>query len=226
MLNSIWMVAFAAVLLLAAPALALSGTVVLPHTGQTTCYDSTGVVVPCADVGQDGDTRSGAPRPEPRFKDHGEGTITDELTGLMVLKDGNCFPFQDWQTALKTVKDFNNNPGTYACKDNTANYIDWYIPNNVELESLLNAQYADSATCLNNQGFLDMKGFPYWSSTTDTLFPSESKTVDLSIGDVYRQDKQNTHVWIPVRNGIKTSPDPSYPANLWRTGQVKCYDES
>ena len=107
----------------------------------------------------------------------------------MVLKDGNCFPFQDSEAVSKTVQDINSNPGNYACKDHTANYSDWYISSIVELESLLNAEYSNSATWLNTQDFVDMKGFPCWFSTTDTLFPEDAKTVDMSIRDAYMQDK-------------------------------------
>jgi hypothetical protein len=39
----------------------------LPQTGQTTCYNTEGNVIPCAGSGQDGDIRAGVPWPDPRF---------------------------------------------------------------------------------------------------------------------------------------------------------------
>ena len=228
MFNSIWMVSVIVVLFLSLPAISLGGMVELPRTGQTTCYDGSGAVIPCGTTGQDGATLSGAAWPSPRFKDNGDGTITDSLTGLMVLKDGNCFTAQKWGEALSTVADFNTNPGTYTCKDYTASYKDWYLPNILEIESLVNAEKPDSASWLNSQGFWEVQGVPYWSSTTDlNHFNKEARYVDMSDGAVYRDDKSTTnHKLLPVRAGQKNSPDPAYPANLWKTGQTTCYDNT
>jgi hypothetical protein len=49
------------------------GPVFLPRTGQTSRYAP----------GDDGNTQSGVEWPSPRFVDNLDGTITDELTGLM-----------------------------------------------------------------------------------------------------------------------------------------------
>jgi len=53
-----------------------AGSVQLPQTGQARCYDSAG-------TGQDGDIRAGVAWPVPRFMDNGDGTVTDNLTGLI-----------------------------------------------------------------------------------------------------------------------------------------------
>jgi hypothetical protein len=61
----------------------------LPATGQTTCYDDIGTEISCDDSRyprQDGATRAGC-RPEERFIDHGDGTVTDLCTGLMWQQD-------------------------------------------------------------------------------------------------------------------------------------------
>jgi hypothetical protein len=42
-------------------------------------------------TGDDGDYEHGAMWPDPRFTDNGNGTITDNLTGLIWLKDADCF---------------------------------------------------------------------------------------------------------------------------------------
>src|SRR5436189_5183166 len=49
-------------------------------TGQTTCWDTNGNVIPCAGTGQDGDLRKGAPL---SYTDNGNGTVTDNNTGLV-----------------------------------------------------------------------------------------------------------------------------------------------
>lgn len=50
------------------------------QTGQTTCYDSLGLVIDCTDTGQDGDLQTGVVR---SYTDNLDGTITDNTTGLM-----------------------------------------------------------------------------------------------------------------------------------------------
>jgi len=49
------------------PKATLGGVIQLPQTGQTTCYNTEGNVIPCAGSGQDGDIRAGVPWPDPRF---------------------------------------------------------------------------------------------------------------------------------------------------------------
>ncbi len=39
--------------------IALAGTIDLPQTGQTKCYDTAGVEIACAGTGQDGEIRAG-----------------------------------------------------------------------------------------------------------------------------------------------------------------------
>lgn len=55
----------------------MAGTIQLPKTGQTTSYYS----------GDDGEIQAGVDWPNPRFTDHGNGTVTDKLTGLMWIKE-------------------------------------------------------------------------------------------------------------------------------------------
>jgi hypothetical protein len=71
--------------LLVIQALVFAGTVQLPQTGQTACYETIGGnTVDCAyERGQDGDLRVGVTWPDPRFADKGNQTVTDNLTGLV-----------------------------------------------------------------------------------------------------------------------------------------------
>ena len=50
--------------------------------------------------GDDGDLEKGITWPNPRFTDNGVGTVTDNLTGLIWLKDANCFGPRDWSEAV------------------------------------------------------------------------------------------------------------------------------
>ena len=118
----------------------------LPRTGQTTCYDSGGSEINCAGTGQDGDIQAGVAWPDPRFRVNGDGTVTDDLTGLMWTQDGqvaakdgnaNCFQgnncdFKTWQEALDYVAGMN------AGTNLNFGYTDWRLPNILELLSLSN----------------------------------------------------------------------------------------
>ena len=71
------------------PVMTFASTIQLPQTGQTTCWDKNGNVIPCAGTGQDGDIQAGVAWPNPRFTDNGDGTVTDNLTGLMWTQNAN-----------------------------------------------------------------------------------------------------------------------------------------
>ena len=46
------------ILALILPAMIYAGTIQLPKTGQTKCYDTAGNQIPCAGTGQDGEIQS------------------------------------------------------------------------------------------------------------------------------------------------------------------------
>ncbi len=58
----------------------VSAAAPVPRTGQTTSYA----------VRDDGALQKGVAWPTPRFTDNNNGTITDNLTGLIWLKNANC----------------------------------------------------------------------------------------------------------------------------------------
>ncbi len=62
-------------------------------TGQTKCYDTRGGEIVCSGTGQDGEFQKGVAWPNPRFTDNNNGTVKDNLTGLVWLKDANCMSF-------------------------------------------------------------------------------------------------------------------------------------
>src|SRR4051794_35859814 len=74
--------------LVAPPALAQRARV--PQTGQTTSYAP----------GDDGAIEAGVAWPIPRFTNCGDGTVRDNLTGLIWLKNANCFGALQWAQAL------------------------------------------------------------------------------------------------------------------------------
>ena len=195
--------------------LSFAGTVDLPKTGQTTCYNSAGSVIPCATTGEDGEFRAGVAWPGYRFTDNGDGTITDNLTGLMWLKTGNCFGTKNWPEALNAVVDLNANPGNYTCGGYTATYNDWVLPNVNELESLINAEVPNQTDWLKGQGFVYVQSDIYWSSTITAKDIYNAWVVGMDSGSTgYHSQIGNYNYVLPVRAG--TTP----PAAVWKTGQT------
>jgi len=176
---------------------AFAGTVNLPKTGQTKCWDTNGIEIPCTGTGQDGEIQGGVAWPEPRFTDNGDGTMTDNLTDLMWTKDGYLpgGPLT-WFQALGYVAGMD--AGTYA----NFGYTDWRLPNVNELESLVNSNQAGNSAWLMTQGFTNVKTLYYWSSTSYAYYATGMAwIVGMWTGPVYAGSKyQGGYVW-PVRSG-------------------------
>jgi len=204
----------AALLLCWSAALSSASTIDLPQTGQTTCYDSSGAVISCANTGQDGDWLAGVIWPNPRFVS-GTGTeadcMVDTLTGLMWPKNGNLSGgTATWHGAFDIVDLLN------LCGHN-----DWRLPNVVELRSLINDE-EPTVTWLSAQGFNNVLTAFYWSSSTYVKTPSYVWLVYMDGGTVESAPKSNSaYVW-PVRAGHSGSLGTS-AVDLPRTGQTTCY---
>ena len=121
----------------------------LPVTGQTVVYAAN----------DDGAYRSGVNMPSIRFCDNGDGTMTDNMTGLVWLKNGIDAKY--WSDALSYVEGLNSgsNPGNCGCTD-------WRLPNVNELESILDFSQSMPSSTLGSQGFTNLTNGLYWSSTT------------------------------------------------------------
>jgi serine protease len=210
------------------------GVVDLPRSGQTLCHDTFGYPVSCMDTGQDADVAAGVPWPVPRFTNP-DGSIplagevvVDRLTGLMWLRDANCIgsthPEADvdkkdgdglvrWETALNFVAAVNN--GTYG--ECGAGYTGWRVPNVNEMESLLNAGAARQDAWLASQGFVNVEGGTYWTSTTLASKASKAWSYRMSSDTRKAGRKKKTHYLMLVGG------DTTNPAAVLRTGQSQSY---
>jgi hypothetical protein len=124
----------------------------VPKTGQTTSYDT----------GDDGYHQAGVAIPNPRFTDNTDGTVIDNLTGLVWLKNANCFGEKVWATALTDSNSLNN--GECGLTDGS-DEGDWRLPNRFELESLLDLGNYNPALP-SGHPFLYVQNHYYWTSTT------------------------------------------------------------
>ena len=163
----------------------------VPRTGQTVSYAP----------GDDGDLQMGVPWPDPRFTDNGDGTVIDQLTGLIWLKNANCFGRKQWSEAL----DDSNNLADGQCGlTDGSSPGDWRLPNVRELESLID--YVNYGPALPSEHPFDMHdledGF-WWSSTSSTRLPEDLAAwvyIDGGVSLDFRPKDIWQHVW-PVRGG-------------------------
>ena len=187
----------------------------VPQTGQTQCWDQFGnPLIACAGTGQDGEVQAGMALPSPRFTDHGNGTVTDHLTGLIWLQDASCTALGlsgngagSWQQALAAANTLAD--GQCSLTDSSAPG-DWRLPNIKELQSLIHFGFsspalsnaAGTAQWIDGDAFSGVQSTFYWSSTTSVGFPGFAWVVNLIGGGIVGNDKTSGTVFIwPVRDG-------------------------
>jgi hypothetical protein len=190
----------------------------VPKTGQTTCYNSTGGVIACAGTGQDGEYQSGIDPPVVptccgptdayntpawtgvRFTDNGDGTVTDNLTALIWLKNANCYETRNWATALSDANTLAS--GSCGLSDGSV-AGNWRLPNVNELHSLIDLTQLDPALPAGHP-FTGVQSDVYWASTTmDTLPGSNSFAWNVTLpgGVVGGSGKAYAYYVWPVRGG-------------------------
>jgi len=170
-----------------------------PATGQTTSFATSTKTPTGAPVGDDGAVQAGGPL---SFTDNGDGTITDNNTGLMWEKksldgsdhdvnkaflwsDPNAATIWDWLDALNATS--------------FAGYNDWRIPNVKELHSIVDYEASTSPTvdpAFNNNVVAGCDVFTcsvtagsvHWTSTTVAAHHDQAILVDFEKdfpGDVF-----------------------------------------
>ncbi len=181
------------------------GIIQLPKTGQTLSYA----------IGDDGDLEIGLVWPSQRFTDNGDGTVTDNLTGLVWTKDANLpGSAMTWQQALDYVVALNSS--AYL------GYTDWRLPNINELKSLIDRGRL-FPSLPSNHPFINVQNYVYWSATTATFgnYSSTNEALTIYVGSdgnlVANNKPENYYVW-PVRSGqVFKLPD---------TGQTQSYTDT
>jgi len=124
----------------------------LTNTGQQISYAA----------GDDASSRKGVAWPTPRFTDKQDGTVTDNLTGLIWLKNAGCFSPTIWSDAVTEV----NQLASGACGlSDGSSAGQWRLPNLNELESVVDVSTGNPALPSGNPFFNVSSGI-YWSSTS------------------------------------------------------------
>lgn len=221
--QSFWCTPLATVLvmnfLLLLTSLASAATVDLPRTGQTTCYNQAGVVIDCSGTGQDGEYQNGIAWPDPRFTNNGDGTITDNLTGLTWLQDTECIGRIEWSDALGSVNVLAN--GSCGLTDGSV-AGDWRMPNYFELMSISNLGVDNALPWLESFGFTNLQAYVYWSSTSLSGLYAHDKVYTYQFRDRFSSSTYKTfsyQTW-PVK-GVSSGP-----AKVLKTGQTNCFSDT
>jgi len=132
------------------------------------------IFVSCGGDGSSGGGPGPVPEP-PRFTDNGDGTVTDNNTTLIWLKDTRSITgidgLKSWEVAL-------------FLGDTNYNINGWHLPNIREMMSLMdytkyNPALGSGYPFLN---ILTAKGSYYWTSTTDELLIQNAWCIDMYDG--------------------------------------------
>ena len=174
----------------------LSG-VRLPATGLTKCYNAAGEELDCNSVfhrpclgGQDGFYRIGCPSAG-RFVDNGDGTVTDNCTGLMWQKE-NADTDGDGKSTLKDQLPWCD---AIAFCDNLkfAGHDDWRLPNVRELESIID--YGGSSISIDPVFQLTPSSLALqWSSTSHGVSPNAAWAVAFFGGGAVNELAKDTPI--------------------------------
>ncbi len=154
------------------------------------------------------DTDKEVASPNSRFTDNSNGTITDNLTGLIWLQNANVAGARMWADALIDVENLNRdgtmNGAFSGDKSNGGSHQkDWRLPDEKELASL--TDYTNNNPALPSgysNFFSDVQADSYWSS--DTLKGGMAYAWIVTLSDYGVMDTASKtdmcYVW-PVRTG-------------------------
>ncbi|MCP4688351.1 MAG: DUF1566 domain-containing protein, partial [Desulfobacterales bacterium] len=112
------------------------------------CYDWRGKNVPCRFKRPYAELLLNTPIPAPRFIDNNDGTITDNLTRLIWLKNINWFGMLDWRSAelaAKSLKQGARGPDPAMVLSDGSSAGDWRLPTMRELCMMIDFGERDPA---------------------------------------------------------------------------------
>lgn len=202
--DSSWILALALVVTLPSPGGASDGIVAL-QTAHPSCADDS----------------------DNTYVDCGNGTVTDNRTGLVWLKDATCYGDLSWHEAMEVVAGFSDIPDGSAVSGDDCGLSDgsspgeWRLPSIAEWEVMVahglglgcdpsitddqgDGCWATTLECFlqgRNCSFEDVQSSAYWSSSTTSFSPNLAWEMLLDSGSVSNTFKTaSKHLW-PVRGG-------------------------
>ena len=139
-----------------------------------------------------------------RFTDMGDGTIRDNHTGLIWLKDANAFGFMDWYEAMDEASMLSS--GEHGLSDGSVDG-NWRLPTKEEWEAFVSSEHnhpalvntVGDAQWSEGDAFTGVQSFYYWSSTEYDSGSAWRARMDYGIMSWGYKGNVN-YVW-PVRSG-------------------------
>jgi len=178
----------------------------------------------------DGELTLGIAWPSPRFTDNHDGTLTDNLTGLMWIKDSFCAnnfisgaATPNWQESIAFSAALNDHSLATPCNEYTASYEDWRAPNINELVSLFRAGLTND-TSISDWLYIpeDQSGAfsdigivanPIWTSTTVASNPDQAWRVNLKTGEISISEKISLTDLAFIFSAVRSTAEPFYFAS-------------
>ncbi len=144
-----------------------------------------------------------------RYTDNGDGTVTDNRSGLIWLKNANCFGLQNWKTAKQSAANLAH--GQCGLGDGSRAGM-WRLPTKDELEAMIDEKYGDwrnNKPALSNaagtgpwkegDAFSGVQARYYWSSTPLATVAFRAWVVGFDSNGVSYDGKARTHYVWPLR---------------------------
>ena len=188
--------------------------------GLACAYANTSVWVMSTEFNQTRCAR-GCPYPEPDLRDNGDGTVTEQHTGLM------------WQQTLDGVLRTWEDSLSYCEGLALAGHTDWRLPNKREVHQLVDNSTSNPAT--NQTLFPNAptgnggNGSYYFTSTTNPIYPDIAAVLSIYWGNLYTQipksfpnharcirsdvPSQTSTCYAALRTGVAVQPIDSTTGN-------------
>jgi len=146
-----------------------------------------------------------------RYTDNGDGTVTDNRSGLIWLKNANCFGRKYWKTAMQRAANLAH--GQCGLRDGSRAGM-WRLPSIEELKEMIDKKYVDRKNgkrALSNaagtgpwkegDAFSGVQANDYWSFSTTRYF-NRAWSVSLHYGNVANEGKRRHYYVWPLRGGV------------------------
>ena len=141
----------------------------------------------------------------PRFTQLRDGTVRDNATGLIWLKDANCFGAMNWYDAMDAAANLADGP----CGLSDGSVAgDWRLPSIEEFNDLVDTNYTHPALCnasgldhwSQGNAFNNVQSYHYWSSSAYEGSTTHVWGVFLSSGHGNNFPKSHDYLYVwPVR---------------------------
>jgi hypothetical protein len=145
-----------------------------------------------------------------RYTDNGDGTVTDNRSGLIWLKNANCFGEQNWETAMQSAANLAS--GQCGLRDGSKRGM-WRLPTKDEWKAMIDKKYVDrenwSQPVISNaagtgpwkegDAFSGVQSGNYWTATTVASVTTGAWCVNLKYGYVGTNDESSAYYVWPVR---------------------------